>query len=97
MKNHESTANVNVVLNALCYAFWQAEDYLDVVYDGIYNGPSCDDELHFLQVRNLAVEITKLYEVCSDDERKACFSYEDYIAAVAKCETLADYRKLKDN
>ena len=90
MRGTEYTNNVDVILNALCYAFEQGDDWLDV----IYLGASDDAELHFLQVQQLARVILQHYETCSDAAKENCHWWSQRIIDVAQCETLDDYKKL---
>lgn len=81
---------VNVVLNAICYAFWQAEDALGVVYREAEE----DDDVFFLQVKRLAEACVEMYNNATKEEQENCHQWSDTIARVAKCETLEEYDSL---
>lgn len=89
MKNQDIT-KVNVELNALCYALWQAEDYIPVVFLKAEE----DDEIHFKQMQLLANACLAAYMRSSDEERDNCHQWSSRIVAIANCSTLEDYKKL---
>lgn len=88
---------IDVELNALCYAFRQAEDYIDVVIVGA----SEDDERHFVQVNLLAKAIMRRYYNLrwNDPHDVAAFRnnhwWSDHIERVANCKTLEEYKALR--
>lgn len=81
---------IDIELNALCYALWQAEDYIPVVYlEAEY-----DEDARFLQVLHLAKACCRRYERCSEEERANCHQWSPRITAIANCFTLEEYKKL---
>ena len=89
MKNQDIT-KVNVELNALCYAFGQAEDYIPVVY----SEAEYDEQIHFKQVQQLAKVCCERYLNASRDEQDNCHQWDPRIISIAFCKTLEDYKKL---
>lgn len=84
------TDNVDVILNSLCYSFWQAVDGVCVCY---LNADE-DREVEFLQVKHIAQAICERYETCTEDVRKNCFDYSDFIMKAAGCESFEEYEQL---
>lgn len=87
------TDNVDVILNSLCYSFWQAVDGVCVCY---LNADE-DREVEFLQVKHIAQAICARYEASSEAVRSNCFDYTDFIAKAATCESLEEYDQLSAN
>ena len=86
----QNMMKVDVELNALCYALWQAEDYIPVVYlEAEY-----DEMTHFLQVLHLAKACYRRYQRCSEEERANCHQWSPRIIAIANCFTLEEYKQL---
>ena len=88
--SEQRVAKVDVELNALCYAFWQAVDYICVVYKDAAD----DEQVHFMQAQQLATAICKRYAACDEETRANCYWYDQYIADVASCGNLADYKRV---
>lgn len=89
--------SVDVELNALCYAFAQAEDRINVVFEGADE----DDMIHFAQVHLLACSIMDRYYKLrwNDPHDIEVFNnnhwWSTYIERVANCSTLEEYKALR--
>jgi hypothetical protein len=93
----EYADNVDIEFNALCYAFTQAEDRINVVF----KGADADDKIHFAQVHLLACSIMDRYYKLrfNDSHDIEVFNnnhwWTSYIERVANCSTVEEYKNLK--